>query len=290
MLFLLIFQLSRSEKFQYFRNYSWDFENIDLIPFFLAVLLIFFNWGIEAYKWKFVLRKIQKISLLQSTKGVLAGVSASVIMPNRIADYLGRIFYLQNLNRAKAIVATVVSNYSQLLVTLLTGLIGIPWFLGNVFPAYTIIPVILIFIFLIYLYFNLELIVQFIPDKFKRLKQIIRVVEYYQSSSLKTLLGLSGIRYLVFALQYFLLFKAFGVEISNINLLMAIPVIFLIQSFVPSVVLIDLGIRGIVVLFIFSNELTTEDPLLLASYSLWFINLIIPALAGVIFLAFKRIS
>src|SRR5690349_20412162 len=58
--------------------------------FFLvgSILLIPLNWGLEAKKWQVSMRSVYPVNFMQSLKAVLAGVSFSVTMPNRIGEYL----------------------------------------------------------------------------------------------------------------------------------------------------------------------------------------------------------
>ena len=88
-------------------------------------LLMFINWWFEALKWKWAVATLQKISLGKAYKAILSGVSFSVSTPNRIGEYLGRILYMDENSRLKAIALTIVCSISQLIITLLCGLIGI---------------------------------------------------------------------------------------------------------------------------------------------------------------------
>ena len=89
-----------------------------------VIVLMFVNWSIEAIKWKIAIRPVQPVSFLKAFRAILSGVSFTVIMPNRVGEYLGRVLYMDDGNRLKTISITIVSSISQLIITLLMGCIG----------------------------------------------------------------------------------------------------------------------------------------------------------------------
>ena len=86
------------------------------------------NWTIETFKWKLAVQKIQRVGFFTAFKAVLSGVSFSVTTPNRVGEYLGRVLYMDEGNRIKAISLTIAGSMSQLLVTLLMGFGGLDHF------------------------------------------------------------------------------------------------------------------------------------------------------------------
>ena len=79
------------------------------------------------------MRKLERISIYTALKGVLAGISVSMIMPNRIGDYLGRVFILKKADRFQAVLATILGSLAQLLTTIIIGLIGVILFIPDYF-------------------------------------------------------------------------------------------------------------------------------------------------------------
>ena len=108
---------------------SWQHIQASLTSskiFLLAgvILLMLANWSIEAVKWKLSVSAIHPVGFVQSFKAILSGVSFSVTLPNRIGEYAGRLLFLPDGKRLKAVANTVGGSISQLLVTLLSGLAG----------------------------------------------------------------------------------------------------------------------------------------------------------------------
>jgi len=90
-----------------------------------VLLLMIVNWGLEAVKWKLSVQQIQQVSLGKAFRAVLSGVSFSVSTPNRVGEYLGRVLYMDDGNRLKAISLTIMGSISQLMITLVAGLISL---------------------------------------------------------------------------------------------------------------------------------------------------------------------
>ena len=75
------------------------------------------NWGIEAVKWRYLIRKLKKLSFIKSFTAILSRVTISTFLPNRTGEYLGRVYILDKANRIHGILITIVGSISQLLVT-----------------------------------------------------------------------------------------------------------------------------------------------------------------------------
>jgi hypothetical protein len=93
--------------------------------FLMAVGLMLVNWGIEARKWQLAIRHIQRISFIRAFKAIFTGTSSAFVTFNRMGEYMGRILYIEDGNRIKAISLTIVCSMAQSLVTFSAGLIGL---------------------------------------------------------------------------------------------------------------------------------------------------------------------
>ena len=109
----------------------------------------------------------------------------------------------------------------------------------------------------------------------------IAVLEECNATILLRILSLSGVRYLVFVMQYYLLFMVFGVEVNWWQTLQSVSVLFLVLAILPSFTfLTDLGIRwkaGIEIVQLYSSN---TIGIFAAAFTIWLVNLIIPALIG----------
>jgi hypothetical protein len=267
-----------------------------------VVLLMFANWSIEPIKWKLAVQKIQRVGFFTAFKAVLSGVSFSVTTPNRVGEYLGRVLYMDEGNRMKAISLTITGSISQLIVTMLMGFAGLIILRspiqnsGMISPLWT--EVILYGVFagamiLTLFYFRLSWLVKWI-DRLpgaKKYAWLIETLEDFNATLLLQLLSLSALRFLVFIIQYHLLFGLFDVDVSLWDCWSAVSVSFLVMAVIPTIALFtDLGLRGKVSLKLMGLFSGNSLGISLTAVSIWFINLIIPALAGsLLILGIKRI-
>ena len=54
--------------------------------------MMFLNWLVEALKWRYMISKIENISIMTAYRAVLTGITVSTFTPNRIGEYGGRVF------------------------------------------------------------------------------------------------------------------------------------------------------------------------------------------------------
>jgi Lysylphosphatidylglycerol synthase TM region len=267
-----------------------------------VVLLMLINWSIETIKWKLAVQKIQQVGFFTAFKAVLSGVSFSVTTPNRVGEYLGRVLYMEEGNRMKAISLTIAGSISQLIVTLMMGFTGLIilrspiensqmisslWMEVMLYGVFTVTVILTLF------YFRLSWLVKWI-DRLpgaKKFAWLIETLEDFNATLLLQMLSLSALRFLVFIIQYYLLFRLFDVDVSLWHCWSAVSVSFLIMAVIPTIALFtDLGLRGKVSLKLLGLFSGNSLGISLTAVSIWFINLIIPALAGsLLILGIKRI-
>ena len=260
----------------------------------IVIFLMILNWSIEAMKWKISIEKVQPISFSRSFKAILSGVSFSVSTPNRIGEYLGRILYMEEGNRLRVISLTIVSSMSQLIITLFAGSVGL-FFIMNTSTPGDMMPgldsfwlqalqygVILCLLILTGLYFRLSLLVNLV-DKLRNVNRyswLISSLRDIDATLLFKLLSLSATRYVVFVVQYFLLFRLFEVSIEWWECFWAVSVIFLVLAIIPTFAIAELGLRGKVSLKLIGLFSTNSLGISMATATIWIINLVLPAIAG----------
>jgi MFS family permease len=265
-------------------------------------LLMIGNWGIEAFKWKLSVQRIQQVSYFTAFKAILSGTSFSVTTPNRVGEYLGRVLYMNDGNRLKAISLTIAGSMSQLIITLFMGLIGFiilrkPIENGHILSGTWIqvmeYGVLFALLTLTVIYLRLSWIIKWI-DRLPRIRKyawLLKGLEDFNATLMLQILSLSALRFLVFLIQYYLLFRLYNVDVSWWQGLWAVSVAFLIMAVIPTIALFtDLSLRGQVSLKLIGLFSGNNLGIGLTSVSIWFINLIIPALAGsLLILSIKRI-
>ncbi len=261
----------------------------------IVIFLMIINWSIEALKWKISIQSIQPVSFLKSFRAVLSGVSFSVNTPNRMGEYLGRVLYMEEGNRLRAVSLTIVSSMSQLIITLLAGLIGLfcirkrietgemlKGFDSSLWLQVLQYGVIIVLLILTLLYFRLSLFAGLV-DKLRnsaRYAWLILSLKDVRATLLLKLLSLSAVRYIVFIAQYFLLFRLFEVNIGWWQSFWAVSVIFLVLAIIPTFAIAELGLRGKVSLKLLELFSANSLGISIATATIWLINLVVPAIAG----------
>ncbi|OFX72061.1 MAG: hypothetical protein A2X12_02335 [Bacteroidetes bacterium GWE2_29_8] len=291
--FLYIYkQLFTDNKLNLVYNHLQNVQSVYVIEFILfTIFLMFVNWFIEAVKWRYLIRKVENITMLKSVFAVFAGVSISIFTPNRIGEYGGRIFVLRaKESRIKAILITILGSLSQQLITIIVAGFFIPFFAYiymdidlNILKIGVLIDVIVLFC-LIYAFFNINKVNNYLK-RFSLLIKYTSVFERYSFKELFNVLILSLIRYGIFIFQYYIVLVFFGLNISIVDSLMMVSILFFIMSVIPTIALFEIGVKGSVALFIFSYSFTDIDSIaksaiIFSTVFIWIINLAIPAIMG----------
>lgn len=266
-----------------------------------VIALMFVNWSVEAIKWKISVKQIQQVGFIKAFKAVLSGVSFSVSTPNRVGEYLGRVMYMNEGNRLKTISITIVGGISQLIVTLLMGCIGLVvlrsaiedsqlvspiWMKVVLYGVLTVLAVLTLF------YFKLSWLIKWVdrlPGS-NRFAYLVKALEDFNATLLLKLLSLSLFRFIIFIIQYYLLFRLFSVEITWWQSFWTVSVSFLVLAAIPSFAILELVQRGYVTKTIVGLYSTNIAGIGLATAGIWLINLIIPAIIGsLLILGIKKI-
>ena len=271
---------------------------------YIALLLVPVNWGLEARKWQVLIKPVESISFFSAFKAVLAGLAFSMNTPNRIGEYGGRVLYIHEGHRWKAFSLTIVGSFSQLMVTLAAGLGGLIFLLANTVTAagiadyYIWVRVLfsgslLVTTLLFLMYFRLGQIIKWIEKlpKARSFLQHIAIIEDLPVTILLRTISLSFLRYIIFVFQYILLLQLFDVEVAVWHSFWLISVLYLILTITPTIALAEVGLRGQVSLLLFTLVSNNKFGIVGAATGIWFINLLVPALAGsLLFLSLKIFS
>ncbi len=261
--------------------------------FWMVIVFVFVNWGLEARKWQLLLKVLQPVSFFTAFKSVLCGVTFSLNTPNRMGEYAGRILFIDDGKRIKAITLSIAGGMAQLIITMLMGCFGLIYLLSHSDASATSLGIAVFWlrIFLsgsilgtlifIFFFFRMNWLIRLLEklpyaDRFAK---YINVLETFDAKILLRLLSISFFRYVVFVLQYIFMLQLLQVEQNVWTGLWIITVMFWILAIIPSFAIADLGIRGTVAKTLFSYSSNTIG-ILTATFGIWFVNLFIPALIG----------
>ncbi len=262
--------------------------------------LMLLNWGLESMKWRRLMEPVQTIGAWRAWLATIAGTSLALITPNRTGEFLGRVLFLGPGHRISGSFATALGSIAQFVVTLVMGGLGLttmlylgyplPWPSGWMSVALVSLTG-LVSLGALVLYFNpamlrnLLLLLPFL----RRLEMASSVLNAYGRNDLAVVLLLSALRYMVFTGQFVLLLAVFHAGVPTTTAMLVVPVVYLVSTLVPTMLITEPGVRSTAAVAMFIPLGGNESAALFATFSLWLVNLVIPALAGSVILVLARI-
>jgi hypothetical protein len=270
----------------------------------IVLILMPLNWGIEAYKWQLLISYVEKVRFVNAFRSVLTGISMSLFTPNRIGEFFGRVFTLKLNDPFKGVLLTITGSISQLLATLLFGSVSLLFFLKsygmisfterwhNYFFGGIVILVLVLCALMVMLFLRSSVLSagvhSLIKPGWKRIHEYITVLQSVKRVVLFKVLLLSLSRYIVFSTQFYLLLRAFDLNIPFLSAFVLISMTYFVVTAIPTVALVDLGIRGSVAIYFISMYFPDSEfvatSILSATTLIWMINLAFPALLGLLFI------
>ena len=275
------------------------YNNIDVTSLLLLFLLIVFmliQWLVEAAKWQLMLKQLMDISFRRAVFMIFTGISFSIATPNRVGEFIGRIMHLPKGLQLQGTGYTFVCNFAQLIATCIAGSIGM-FFLHNELITSTAVgfknivsaflyfaPLITLFCLLVYFKTGLFFtwiaqikLLQIWKDKLVQLSQLSRKL-------LLQLLCLSILRYLIFLVQYGLIFEVTDLGIAFGETCMGISVMLFWLAVLPTISLVELGLRWQFSILLFTAYTSNVFGLTMGITLIWLLNMVIPAIIGLILL------
>ena len=265
------------------------------IELVLVFFLMFVNWSIDAIKWQFLVSKLEKVSFWLALKAVFLGITVSIFTPNRVGEFGGRVFCLQQADRLKAVLVTIFGNITQLVTTIIFGVLAFLFFSSQyTYLLFTksdygiyillVLSVVVITVIMYLLYNVSQLSSLFSRWKFlEKYKSYSPVFFLFSVIDISKVLFLSMLRYSVYSFQFYLLIKFANIEINLLQSLTMSALTFLSMSIIPTIALTELGVRGSVAIYFFGFISSNAIGIMTASFALWIINLVVPAIIGVFF-------
>lgn len=281
-----------------------SYKGAEAWKLYVVILLMFVNWGLEAKKWQMLVSGIQNVSFFRAFRAIFTGQAIALNTFNGVGEYVGRVIYLNEGNRLRAIALSIVGSMSQLIITLVMGLIGLLYVKFKILDethhvqglskfwldAMLISLGFWTLVFLV-LYFQLSWLtklVEKIPFVAKYSFYIQKLEDFHYKELTKILL-LSFFRYVVFVVQYLLLLQLFNVEVVWYKLAWMVCVLFLVLAVIPSIPIAELGLRGETSKQLFGLLSSNIIGIVFTAAIIWIINRVIPAIAGSLFILGVRL-
>lgn len=281
----LIYILNRLE-FQSFQ-FHVILEPIHVVLFILMMVL---NWTLETLKWRVLLKSVERQSFWTSFQSILAGLSFGLLTPNRIGNFVGKILYLDSVNRIKGTLFAFFGNYAQLLTTVLFGSVVLFVYRLALMETYSsvliVLPLLISFLMLL-LYFYPSIIAWPLIQPIFSERLIQSFSELTKFNGKFDVLFIAILRHLVFTFQY-LIVLAYHPEFDFFSVFCVIQLIFLFTTAIPSLIFGKIVIRESVAIYFLTDLGYQTDFIVSAVLFIWLINIAFPALFGSFFLMIKK--
>jgi hypothetical protein len=266
-------------------------HNQVIITMSFVVLLMIVNWVLESFKWQYLTRDLSRITAWQAIEAVFCGLTWAIFTPNRIGEYGGRVMFLPNRKRIYGVFAMAVGSFGQNVITNVLGLTALMWF------AYTFHPInmgataglsvvaIGFMVLILVFYFHIGWLVTLL-NKISFLKKFHRffdIIGKYKFIELLNIMWFCLARFSVFSFQYYLVIHLLMPQIPLFPMMMMVFILFFIQSALPSLDLLDVGVRSMTASAFFVYITDQKLAVIAAVSAIWLINLIIPAILGSVF-------
>jgi len=270
-----------------------EFSNYQYLIY--VILLMPINWLFESKKWQLLISKFEDISLLQSFKAIFTGITTSVFTPNRVGEFVGRVMFVSEDNRAKAVVSTIIGSYSQVLITFIIGAFSfffinkgqINFIDNNLYLKWVFVVIAVI---LVILFFNMR-VFKLIFGRYnnKHIISIVDTVSGYSFFELLKVIVISFLRYVVFFIQFYLLLVFFNVDITLFESFITVGLFYLFLMFIPTFVISEPGVRISTSIMVFSFYVNDISMIVYTVSLLWVINIVLPTLLGSVLLIKRKI-
>ena len=256
-----------------------------------VVLLMIVNWVLEALKWQHLTKILAPISVWQAIEAVFCGLNWAVFTPNRIGEYGGRVMFLPARKRIHGVFAMAVGSFGQNVITNVLGAGASIWFLysfihlNNWVKLGISAALIALMVVMLVFYFHIKWMV-FLLNRIKFLKKFHRffdIMGKYKPSELLEIMWFCLARFFVFTFQYYLIIHLLIPQLPIWQITLLMFVFFFIQSAIPSLDVLDIGVRGLTAGILFKYVTNQSVSVGVAVSLIYIINLIIPAILGSVF-------
>ena len=265
-------------------------ENV-VLTLSVVTAMMFANWLLEAVKWRYLCRHIEPISFWTSVQSVFCGLTWAVFTPNRIGEFGGRVLFLKPRKRIFGVVAMGVGALAQLVLTSVAGSLSIAWFINRFFDVGAPVGALLWLLAVLYagffltLYFNVKWVEKWIKKVsfLRKFHRFFEVLTRYSRRELLVVFLNSLARFAIFTSQYCILMRVLIPDMAFQPMVLLIFILFFVQAALPTLDLFDFGVRSVTASYLYAHITDQEIAVMAIASCIWFINLILPAILGSVF-------
>ncbi len=259
----------------------------------ICIILMPVNLLLEAKKWQILAGSAQPLSYRGAMASYLGGIAFSLVTPNRLGEYPGRLLYLKRKNTLRLVSVSVLGALTQMLTLFVFGTIGLVYFNLNFYHPFALVLLVIsamITIILGIAFWRFETWLPFIEriKWLRRFRVYKTLLKRFSSRQQLTILTISLLRYSIYTAQYLFLLYYMNVNMPAFDGYWMSALFFWVITVIPSITLVELGERGQVGLYLFHHFSENTVGILVATVGIWLINLVLPAILGSILLLRMR--
>lgn len=270
----------------------------------ISFLLMFVQWGLEAVKWKMMLRATAfPVKWVTSLKMIFAGLSFSFVTPNRLGEFIGRIMYLPSDKRAVGTAFTVYNIIIQITVYCFFASIALyfldaslvshklPRLVSNMLHGLQIISPV-IFLLSVTFFVMQHRILSLLSNLsfLRKLKPTLGECMQLGFDTSFALIGLTLLKSLVFIFQYWLIFTWLGLELSFFSTFIGVSLMVFGLVVIPTVSFLEIGLRWELSYLLFSMYTSNLLGITIGATIIWFLNVVLPAIIGAFWVIVRPIA
>ncbi|MEM1096934.1 MAG: lysylphosphatidylglycerol synthase domain-containing protein [Bacteroidota bacterium] len=260
----------------------------------LAAVLVPVRIALEWWIWHRLVARLEPAVTTKATLGsLLCGYTLAVFTPARIGELAARAYFLPLPDRFAVGSLTFLQGMLTQVLALALGVIAAADFVLRSAPA----PLAL---WLLALGYSVGLLAFFVPVfvfpkavhrrlvRWQRLPKLVRrlaFMQHFPAVAILPLLGLSAVRFAVLTAQFVLLAHALDPAVSFAPLAVAVVLVYWALYVLPPVTLSDLGLREGAAVFFLGAAGVASAAAMGASLLIFGLNVVVPALLGLPFVA-----
>ena len=214
----------------------------------LLILLSLLNWSLEILKWQTAIRPFRVISLSRAARETLLAFSIGFITPIKLGEYAVKIQFYPDLQKKNIIITHFFCHFSQLLCTLIFGIIGLLNFDSAAvlfrYKASWIILMAALMLTTILLY--------------KRFKKTVKKEPHLPGHTLIKIFVFSALRFIVFSFMLVLSLHIMGNTLVWTQIIFGIWTMYLFQVIAPTFSALDIAIKSGGALLIFQGIIPAQ--------------------------------
>jgi len=286
---IVLTMLVRHISFKELKTALLEARFVWIIP---AVLLLALNLFFQFRRWEMLVRQVQPLAQKrQILSSLLSGITLGFITPGRVGEF-GRAFFIAGTDWPKLLGLTLLDKSYAFMTLLFLGLVGMVPFLKRQVELLVWMPLLIIALAFFALLFLLLLHPPFLAGilkKFRKLwehrRKLTQIVASLEQVPPRLAVRISLLalgQVFTYLLQFYLLIRAFA-PLPFFRGLQALMATLWVKTMLP-ISIGDLGVRDSAAIYFLGELGVPRAAAFDGSLLLFFINVLLPALAGLVLL------